>query len=319
MANLFNENYASVQEIDDVNFWKEYYEINELVFSENTIDHSQYRYPQYVKKIVCVDSVPEIASEFTNLIQLTIVREDNLYDLDDSEMFSQFPKLRHLSIVGFDVSYLNLNLPRLTHLILNECYGDNFSFHELNSLTHLTMENCSFTEKISGMSCLKNLVHLNMYGMDLDELPSGVYKLTQLERLDIGETKIRKLNHEFCRLVNLQFLNWSLFIEEEDDEGYAKAEGSPEFILRLTDAELPIFFADLIENSEHVSELVVVPERFVNRAGDENVLQIEREDDERLEDDEEEEEDLFVNEFEIEDSEDEDEDSGYEDEDEDDE
>jgi hypothetical protein len=310
------KNYAFVANIDDKKFWKKYYALNELVFSKDTMDHA-YRYPQYVKKVTCVNFVPEMVREFTNLTHLTLLNSSDYQKcIDDESIFYPFRKLKYLAIVGFDVTFMDLQLPRLTHLLLNDCYARVFYFHGSKNLTHLSMENCTFEEKISGMSNLKNLVFLNMYGIPMSELPSGVYALTQLQHLDIGNTRISEVKRKFCQLRNLVFLNWSFMVYEDEEE----EEVIDELLFACRrNRHLPEFFTNLIADSEHAVITSKIPLEFVNVYTDSDDIVFQENSDEPVDDAEEDDDELPLNDFDTEDSDDDDDfsdddvDSGYED------
>jgi hypothetical protein len=314
-----NKNYAFVANIDDKKFWKKYYALNELVFSEKTMDHV-YRYPQYVKNVICIDFIPEMVYEFDNLTNLTLINSSEIEGyLDNDDMFFRFEKLQSLTVAGFDVTYINLQLPRLTHLTLINCHARRFHFHESKCLTHLSMENCTFEEKLSGMANLKNLVFLNLHGIPMDNLPFGVYSLTQLRHLDIGNTKISEVRRDFCQLRNLDFLNWSYkFDEDQNPDDYMINE------LKFTcirNKRIPDFFLDLIEKSEHTDVIAKIPRDFVNIYTDSDDIVFPENPDEPVDDDEDDVE-LPFHDFDTEESDTEDEDdydeyddvdSGYED------
>ena len=316
-----NKNYGFVANIDDKKFWKNYYALNELVFSKETVDHVYYRYPQYVKKVICADFIPETVYEFTNLTHLTLVNSsENQKTLDDDSMLFRFGKLQSLTMSGFDVTYLNLQLPRLTHLTLIDCHSQTFYFHESKCLTHLSMENCTFEEKMSGMSNLKNLVFLNLYGTSLTDLPSGIYSLTQLRHLDLGNTRISEVRRNFCQLRNLDYLNWSYKLDEDENEEEDMINELKFTCIR--NDRLPEFFTDLIENSEHTDVVAEIPEDFVNIYTDSDDIVFQENPDEPVDDDEEDDVELPFHDFDTEESDDEDddyddEDSGYEDSDDD--
>ncbi|XP_068467039.1 putative disease resistance RPP13-like protein 1 [Phaseolus vulgaris] len=121
------------------------------------------------------------------------------------ELFSKFKFLRILSLSGSDLHELPESVVNLEYL-----RSLDLSYTAIKILT----------EKICSLSHLQ-ILKLN-YCEDLDELPSNLYLLTNLFRLEFIETKVRKMPPHLGKLKNLKVVMSSFIVGQSRELGIQK-------------------------------------------------------------------------------------------------
>jgi Leucine-rich repeat (LRR) protein len=134
--------------------------------------------------------IPASIGELTNL---------EFLDIENSEVESIDPAIGNLS------KMITLNLGRNRNLkSVPETIGN------LEKLENLNLYGCKNISEISdGLSKLKQLKTINLSGTQIEKI-DFVYEMTQLENLNLFQTKVNELHPKIKQLSNLEVLDISL-------------------------------------------------------------------------------------------------------------
>ncbi|KAJ2994160.1 hypothetical protein HDV02_001776 [Globomyces sp. JEL0801] len=133
--------------------------------------------------------LPEFLMLIKNMKHLTLSLNRDVYLPDTLGLLSQ---LEHLSIVSNHIKRFPASFKYLTKL--KSCHIDN------NSIACGAFNEIEFPVSI---------VELSLQGNFLDDIPNGVYKLVNLESLDVSTNSVKNISPQIGNLIKLQFLNLS--------------------------------------------------------------------------------------------------------------
>jgi len=196
--------------------------LDESVLSEEALNYI-FSLPIYEDLIITVDNsknaLKKIGKEVVDIKDLTIISKVKTLSLS---VLKNLHNLTYLTIKPYENELLSLRsnsfeyFNKLYHLILTNVNLSQTNVDEICKITRLRelgFNKCAYSSSVN-FSNLKNLVNLELLGFDdyypgkraLSEIPSSVYKLTNLISLEFNKQNISKISSKIANLTNLRSL-----------------------------------------------------------------------------------------------------------------
>ncbi|GKV45802.1 hypothetical protein SLEP1_g52846 [Rubroshorea leprosula] len=138
---------------------------------EELLEEDEWR-DDLLKVSLMNNNIREIPSSMSSpkcpMLTTLLLSNNNITTIPDAF----FNHMRGLKILDLSNNYKLDRLPR--------------SVSKLENLTTLLLENCKFLKEVPSLSNLRGLRKLNLYGTSIEELPQGLFMLTNLKYLWLG-------------------------------------------------------------------------------------------------------------------------------------
>ncbi|ORX57948.1 L domain-like protein [Piromyces finnis] len=190
-------------------------EVIDKILSYDTIEHL------YVEIDGSINVIKKISQKLPNLVELTIINNNESLDLSSLKTLENLTQLRinsYESLISISKNSLKY-LTNLEYLELSssKIYQKNLDeIGKLTKLKSLIFDNCHYPSSLD-YSPLKKLQSLEVLifhdyyrnKTPLYEIPSSIYKLTNLKELTIEYQKISSISSNISKLEKLNYLNLS--------------------------------------------------------------------------------------------------------------